>query len=269
MKLISCVALLFVSTTIAAPLENLPQLDAISSRIRDHARLAMAAYGDPQTNCTFPGFQVITSFDSDLDQGGYIALLPSRREVVIVFRGSSSVENYAADLAIKPLPFDLPGCTVNCSAHAGSLANFVSAQAATQGFRQALSAAAESQYQIAIIGHSLGAAVASIAALGFIAARVPIVLSTFGQFRTVSPNAAKLLSSLGNNAARTVHDLDIVPGLIAESDDYSHWSPSYFMGDLPFDAPLIMPCLSQDGFPCSGGLSIKDHSHYVVQTGSC
>lgn len=94
------------------------------------------------------------------DATGFVALDHTNQQIVVSFRGSRSVQNFLADSNFPLRSWDI--CT-GCSAHSGFLDSWTGAkplvQAAVDGAR-----ATYPLYKIVATGHSLGAAVATLAA---------------------------------------------------------------------------------------------------------
>jgi Predicted lipase len=102
------------------------------------------------------------TFQSTSDYGdttGFLAVDETNELIVLSFRGSSSLDNWIADLDFIKTDVDL--CD-GCEAHKGFWKSWESvADAVTAQIDSALST--YSGYTLVITGHSLGAAVATLA----------------------------------------------------------------------------------------------------------
>lgn len=94
---------------------------------------------------------------------GFVALDNVRQEIVVAFRGSDSTRNWIADFIFALVPFtECAGCYV----HTGFLTSWEDVKSSAL----AIVEAAYLQYPgytLVLTGHSLGAAVATLAAVDF------------------------------------------------------------------------------------------------------
>ena len=114
---------------------------------------------------TATGFQYYSTMYlpvSDLE--GYIGYLPSDNSIYVVFRGSSSLNNWIANMTVIMTPYtSYPSCT-NCQVHEGW---YTMEQNILPQVLQDV-AALKAMYptaQVRTTGHSLGAALATLTAM--------------------------------------------------------------------------------------------------------
>ncbi|PFH62548.1 hypothetical protein XA68_13130 [Ophiocordyceps unilateralis] len=217
----------------------------------------------------FPELSLVTSWHTGLllgDSCGYIALDRAGPDILVVFRGTYSVTNTIADLSTVPQPYmPYPGpdggrpgleCT-NCSVHTGFFQSWRSARRLVLPELEALKA----EYPTAavqLVGHSLGGAVACLAALelkvslGWHDVRV----STFGEPRLGNDGLARFVDSVfhldrGLDVAswsyrRVTHVDDPVPLL-----PWDEWGYSSHAGEIYISKPDLAPT-EYDLRPCVG-----------------
>jgi predicted lipase len=94
------------------------------------------------------------------DTQGFVALDHTNQLIVVSFRGSQSIQNWISNLDVAMEPFSI--CS-GCQAHSGFLDSWNSAKTTVQGAIDGAKAANPS-YNIVATGHSLGAALATLAA---------------------------------------------------------------------------------------------------------
>ncbi|KAI9729604.1 MAG: hypothetical protein M1834_006800 [Cirrosporium novae-zelandiae] len=143
----------------------------------------------------FPNFELVKSWNTGpllADSCGYIALShpPSKPRIILAFRGTYSVSNTVVDLSTVPqeyIPYpgneDVNGgkCN-NCTVHLGFMTSWLNTR--TQILPDIVKAIEDHpNYQLVLVGHSLGGAVAALAALEFKARGWNPQVTTFGEPR--------------------------------------------------------------------------------------
>ncbi|KIH88478.1 extracellular triacylglycerol lipase [Sporothrix brasiliensis 5110] len=181
----------------------------------------------------FPELRLVATWNTGVlmrDSCGYIAVDDSAREIIVAFRGTYSIANTVADLSTIPqkyVPYE-PGegededadvarrakCT-NCTVHMGFLASWESARSLIQPIvaearhqsmnSSPLLAAPAAPYRVHLIGHSLGGAVAALAALEMKAVLgwEDVQVTTFGEPRVGNLGFAKFLEGVFNLRSNT------------------------------------------------------------------
>jgi len=163
---------------------------------------------------------------------GYIARDDDRKEIVIALRGSASIEDLMADSKIALVPFVSPGVSPPSGTlvHAGFLSAWNSVVDVVISIVEA-ELAAKPEYSIVAVGHSLGGAVASLAAISLRQNfRTSVTrMYSYGQPRTGNRVYAEFFNSeIGANAFRAVHTNDGVPTMIPTLLGYHHHGVEYW-----------------------------------------
>ncbi|KAG8526337.1 uncharacterized protein KY384_000330 [Bacidia gigantensis] len=161
------------------------------------------------------------------DVTGYIALDTARSLIVLAFRGSKSLRNWIADVTFGAGTQEAicPGCEVwegfaeswN-EAKTGVLAALKTAVAANPTFK------------VVVTGHSLGGAIAVIAAAEIRNEIANADLYTYGQPRIGKAKVSDYITGQGKGANfRVTHKDDPVPRLPPLALGYKHISPEYYI----------------------------------------
>ena len=158
------------------------------------------------------GFVATYAINSDKTSGdvtGYIGYLPSTESIYVVYRGSSSISNWIADLdAFKVTYTSWPEC--NCEVHKGF---YLSEQGVIDDVKAEVFSLLNQfpNYDVKLTGHSLGAAMAQLTSMDLIKAGIPVTsVYNFGQPRVGDYNYADFASGKVNTF-RVTHYQDIVP----------------------------------------------------------
>ncbi|KND91773.1 Lipase [Tolypocladium ophioglossoides CBS 100239] len=206
--------------------------------------------------------------------GGYVAVDHARREIVLAIRGSSNMRNFITDVVFAFQDCDLAR---HCKVHAGFAAAWAEmADSATRA--TAAARAAHPGYRLVVTGHSLGGAVATLAAAylgrdGFAADAY-----TFGAPRVGNDHFASFVSGQPGGQWRVTHRNDPIPRLAPIVLGYRHVSPEYW---LPTDAKSaqhdyrlgdIEVCAGIANTTCNAGtfgFNVISHLHYLGNTAGC
>ena len=160
------------------------------------------------------------------DVTGYVALDSTRSLTVLAFRGSKSVRNFIADANAAKIPTNI--CS-GCTAEEGF---YNSWQEARSGVMAALktAAAANPSYRVVVTGHSLGGAIAAIAAAELRNQGTTTDLYTYGQPRIGGLTISNYITNQNKGGNfRVTHFDDPVPRLPPLFLGYVHISPEYYI----------------------------------------
>ena len=144
----------------------------------------------------------------------------------MAFRGSKSIRNYLADADFPAVASDIcSGCTVDqgfydswLEARSGVLAALKTAAAANPSFK------------VVAVGHSLGAAIAAIAAAELRNSGTNVDLYTYGQPRIGSSAVSNYITNQNKGGNfRVTHTDDPVPRLPPLILGFVHISPEYYI----------------------------------------
>ncbi|KAJ4344807.1 uncharacterized protein N0V89_012551 [Didymosphaeria variabile] len=226
----------------------------------------------------FKDFELVTAWNTGplfSDSCGYIALShpPSRPRIILAFRGTYSIANTIVDLstipqeyvpypgddddgatsdflapsppptaADEPPPADPPKCT-NCTVHTGFYSSWLNTRKA---ILPALTEAIEAHpdYEIVLVGHSLGGAVAALAALDLKARGWSPRITTFGEPRVGNAELMAYINARFNISSnretnlyhRVTHYDDPVPLLPLAEWGYTMHSEELFISQAGFTA---------------------------------
>ncbi|KAJ2658727.1 hypothetical protein IWW48_003875 [Coemansia sp. RSA 1200] len=173
---------------------------------------------------------------------GFVGIDHNRRHVVVAFRGTTHVMDVLADAQIAEVRWPNAEADGNESrVHAGFLAAYLSARDTVFGALDAIAADTNSEYSILFVGHSLGAAQATLAFADYAehtdntssAASRKMRLITFGSPRVGNREFVRHVDRTATGDAeadavhlRVVHEADVVPHLpraiVPRLHDYAH-----------------------------------------------
>ncbi|KAI1466749.1 alpha/beta-hydrolase [Daldinia caldariorum] len=250
----------------------------------------------------FPTLELVTTWNTGVlmsDSCGYIAVdhgttsmlsgndggiadTKKQGAIVVAFRGTYSITNTIIDLSTIPqeyVPYPSPDqggskppkepehTCKNCTVHMGFLASWNIARAVVLPALKPLLEQYPS-YPIYLVGHSLGGAVAALAALELkvVSGRDNIVVTTFGEPRVGNEGFVKYLDSvfdLGGKGAqneaqtyrRVTHVDDPVPLLPLSEWGYRSHAGELFItkSSLPPEPSDIRVCVGDEDSKCIAG----------------
>ncbi|RKP33581.1 Alpha/Beta hydrolase protein, partial [Dimargaris cristalligena] len=198
---------------------------------------------------------------------GYVAINNDIKSVSMVFRGTDNINQYLTDLQIKKK--DWPDWAKDSAVHTGFLEAYesVSDSLYTQVTGQL---AKHPSHNLTISGHSLGAALASLAAVDFVHRNKTLAnimrVVTFGKPRVGNQEYADHYNSLDLDSLFVVNKDDIVPHLPPKTLGYRHENgENWIKPDSNSNTTISCPQVDNDANPnCSASvkfrnLSRKDH----------
>ncbi|OJD32772.1 extracellular lipase [Diplodia corticola] len=278
-----------ISATLFAELEELARIVDISYCV-GLTGLGIAKPFTCASRCNeFPDFELVKAWNTGpllSDSCGYVALSrpPSAPRIILAFRGTYSLTNTIVDLSTVPqeyIPYpgsddgddddDAPDakpikCT-NCTVHSGFYQSWINTR---QVILPHVAEAMEKHpdYKLTLVGHSLGGAVAALAALDFKARGWDPHVTTFGEPRLGNEGLVQYIDerfNLGENATvgneadirfkRITHLADPVPLLPLEEWGYHmHGGEIYIdKADLPPSVADIRICSADEDPDCIAG----------------
>ncbi|KAE8134727.1 Alpha/Beta hydrolase protein [Aspergillus pseudotamarii] len=159
------------------------------------------------------------------DVAGFLAVDESNKQIVLSFRGTRSIETWAANIQLAKE--DVDELCDGCKVHTGFWKSWESVATATlDGVKKALQA--YPGFKLAVTGHSFGGAVGTIAATALRNSGSKVELYTYGAPRVGNQEFADYVSGQGSNF-RVTHSNDIVPRLPPRLLGYHQISPEYWI----------------------------------------
>ncbi|KAI9294426.1 alpha/beta-hydrolase [Neoconidiobolus thromboides FSU 785] len=174
--------------------------------------------------------------EADKGGRGYLALDDLKKQIIISFRGSANIQNWLSNIGIFQQEYSIPnqGSPVKFHVHGG----FLDALHALQNsFNPQLEKLlnAHPEYKLIVTGHSLGGAIANLAAIEirdkFNLSWDNIELYTYGQPRVGSKEFAEWFDTQTLTVARVVNKRDIVPHNPARATLYHHINNEIYLWD--------------------------------------
>ncbi|KAL1979820.1 hypothetical protein VTN96DRAFT_5080 [Rasamsonia emersonii] len=219
------------------------------------ATLCMSTYLNDL--CIVPGGMTKISdiTNSTTDVHGWILRDDGAREILAVFRGTESLQNYATDTNYTLAPFDIfPQCE-GCEVHGGYYLAWVSIVEQVQARLQEQKALFP-DYGVVLTGHSLGGSLAALAAAQFSPLFDNITVYTMGEPRTGNAAFASFIDQRYSTSSpettrfyRCTHADDGIPNAPPTSDGYVHHGLEYWNLD-PTSAENTYVCTEDGAVQC-------------------
>lgn len=213
-------------------------------------------------------------FDANTNTFGYAGLAPAAGENIIVFsfRGAtpSAGRNWITDLNAQRMPYPgLRGATV----HKGFYNSYLSIARQVNLAAKSLLANCQGCH-IYVTGHSLGGAIATLAAADLFSLTPDLTLYTFGSPRVGDLAFATYFDKIVPDTYRIVHNKDLVPHIPQRFLGFRHVSREiWYYGAA---GGQFKQCNGGEDDACSNSVnlhvdehSIKDHAVYLDQPMGC
>lgn len=168
-------------------------------------------------------------------------------------------------------PTDLcAGCTV----HRGFWLSWLEAR---RGVLAAIekARAANPSYSVAVVGHSLGGAIATLAAANLRNNGVPTALYTFGAPRIAGAKLSDYISAQAGGNFRVTHYNDPVPRLPPIAFGFVHVSPEYYIevpnkaAVRPQDVEVLYGNFNKNGNSAWFAQDVEAHRWYLADISAC
>lgn len=208
-----------------------------------------------------------TTFDLE----GYVAVDTVREEIVVAFRGSSGLRNWIADFDFILVSYT--ACS-DCFVHDGFYDSWKEIQSyALEYVEEAYKS--YPNYTLVIAGHSLGAAVGTLAAAQFRIDGYPCDVYTVGSPRVGNQAFAEFVTAQTGAEYRATHYDDPVPRLPPIVFGYHHTSPEYWLEagpatNIDYAISDIATCTGYSNTSCNAGTTGLDgdaHEYYFQYMG--
>jgi hypothetical protein len=258
-------------------LEQLSRLVDIAYCIGVQGPGITAPFECPSHCNDFPSVELITTWNTGQmlsDSCGYVALdhgsKNSTARIIVAFRGTYSISNTIVDLSTVPqeyvpYPDDGGPNSTKCGDCAVHMGFYESWKNTREEILPVIKQAAQENpsYQLVVVGHSLGGAVAALAGMELQARGLDPTVTTFGEPRIGNQALADFVDKqfgLGtwnstNKLRRITHNADPVPHLpLAEWGYVPHSGEIYISKpDLPPEPTDLVFCEGQMDRNCSAG----------------
>jgi hypothetical protein len=212
-----------------------------------------------------------TLYDVKTDLQGYTGILPSTKSIYVVFRGSSSIMNWLADLEVRLVSYTtFPDCA--CEVHNGFYKSALGVRNKTISSVKILQKAYPT-YSVVVTGHSYGASVGQLIAMELVKEGIKVKLYDYGQPRVGDSKYAGFVNTQIDEYWRTTHNKDIVPHVPPiQGFGYLHSCREVFE-DENGNLSVCSEADCEDP-KCANQFSLKetnvdDHSYYLQHRVSC
>lgn len=228
------------------------------------------------SDCTFlQGAQTVHEFTVKNYVAGNIAVSHQLRNIVVSFRGTASAWDFFTDLRYLQVP--AWSICRECSIHHGFLRAFHNIRADLVQTVKALRTE-HRDYKLVVTGHSLGGAVATIAAAYLRKQDIACDLYTYGSPRVGDRYFADFVSNQRNGmTARVTSRFDPITVIPSPLLNFRHVYPEYWYEKGFAEEPLVK-CDGPERGNCSGRIPsallnlprrIAMHSDYWAKSNPC
>ncbi|KAI1842352.1 hypothetical protein JX266_011393 [Neoarthrinium moseri] len=261
--------------------EKTPVTPLLLANFERYAAFASAAYSSDCANPPFNSTVVRYINDVPTDTQATLFRDDIAQQFIISFRGTSDIQDFVTDLDQVLVPCVAQGIQCpTCLCWQGYLIQY---NAVANTVKSAIDAGLLQYpgYSLVVTGHSMGGALASLAAASLDGQGLPLIASTYGQPRTGNQAYANLIDSAFNGTMyRLTHTNDGVPQIPAQSDGYRHHSREYWQSDDPPTIENTFQCQGQEPSDCNqsepgygignGGIGINAAhlSYFGISTGN-
>lgn len=238
-----------------------PVSQEVFDKLNQYQAFAAAAYAD---ECATPpgGSQVIQYFnDAATDTQGTLFRQSSTNELVLSFRGTSTPADLGTDLTFLPVALSAAGTSCSgCLVHQGFQASYNAvSSAAIAAVKKEMS---NGNPSFIITGHSLGAAIASIAASSFASQGIQPTVYTYGEPRNGNAAFTDYINGLisPEEYFRVTHSNDGVPQIPPTLLGFQHHGTEYWQSSNTSNTPeTVLRCEGNEPANCNNGEAPGDN----------
>jgi hypothetical protein len=215
---------------------------------------------------------VATMYNATYNLAGYVGYSPEHNSVYVVYRGTieTSIINWVENLKAEQTPWICSGFACDgAKTHLGFTQSYFSLVQETRAGIYSLMQSYPSA-SLTFVGHSLGGAMAVIAAMdalnqGYNGAQITII--TMGEPRAGNAQFALAVGDNIKNVFRITNHKDLVPHVPTQPMGFHHTALEIWIHTTPEDPDSLMFCNGSGEDPnCSDsviGDSVNDHLHYM------
>ncbi|KJZ71740.1 hypothetical protein HIM_08882 [Hirsutella minnesotensis 3608] len=180
--------------------------------------------------------KIIATFsDTPTDTYGFLLQDAKAKELIVALRGTSDIADAITDINFPLVDYQSPGISGcdGCKVHSGFLKSWNAiAGPVVNAVKQSLQK--DSSQKVTVTGHSLGGALASMAAMTLTGSGVPHVQAiSYGQPRTGNQAYADYVDRLAPTFIRVTHQNDGIPQVPLVAMGYQHHSTEYWQENTP------------------------------------